>query len=768
MSRCSASAVSIPPDLQIPGSAASAFDPAISGVSPNYSGWVAIVYLRNISSLGGTCVPSQFTMTVTDPGFDTSGNPTTVNRTITGVAQLRRQYPNGNSKVIGPVFGGIAVYITLDDWIYTGTTINSYTIGATFYSGYAGSTGGSIVNSSTTSYTKPVFAWLNDQQDYFVGNSYATEAVAFHRHARSGQQVACMKFTMNDGTTTTPEVVTSAPTTSALITIGNIPEVWKATLNTTTMAVRTMCTVNAKVYPWIGDQILDLSVDGYAWPTSLPITKLRVFSDRDNTYTGGFAYVDGTGAAPAVSGVAATARLTPYATIAAAATAGIAWMNANKTGHTPTTGDLGGFTIRLMDDGAAGPKTHNLSGNVTNSPGLCWCEIERDPLSAGVVTVTDTAQSSTPQLTRWGGKLGNTITLQAPAAAVSYCILGYGEQNSLVSLRGVTCDNTNNKLMVAWHAYKYLNNITLTGTNGMSFQGLPVSSANVVCMNALVSAVNTAFVLPSDSDAKVTIGCVMPLFGARLDPQATGDGNHGTIFYNNRVNLAVYQKTSTQTINNGFAVVQNLFESATTIPFRLFADGDLSACANVIEMHNTSVGERTNMLYNDTTSSKVPPNGIQKLSTCRYSIYGDRNWKGDTFPDGVGDGSVGTWTCGYGVGQQGVVSLFGSVNEVATDAPHNDNLAGPFMGMAWTASSEYNLFRTALGFTKPQIMAMFTNFTVAPQAVPALGGDYTPVNTATQLKNRVPAGLSVLLKDIAGATRKTDGTGAAGAYEAAP
>ena len=90
-----------------------------------------------------------------------------------------------------------------------------------------------------------------------------------------------------------------------------------------------------------------------------------------------------------------------------------------------------------------------------------------------------------------------------------------------------------------------------------------------------------------------------------------------------------------------------------------------------------------------------------------------------------------------------------------------------YLGNAWLPSSNYSLIDQS-GMTNAQIMALFTNYTVLPQATPVCGGNYQPVNTATILKNRVPVGKSILQYDIAGNLRKTDGTGAAGAYEAAP
>jgi len=225
----------------------------ISSIGIDGNGWVAILVLKGLTSLVGTCLPAQFSMVVSDPGYDTSGNVTTVSRTITGVAQLRRQYPNGASMNISTDGTDLTIYITLDDWIYSGTTIVSYSMGATFYTGAAASTSGATkTNSSSLAYIKPLFSWINPQQDRATASTFNVEAVAFHRHAQSGTQVACIKFNVNDGTTTSSDQTVSAVALSALQTIGNIPEVWNVAGDFSGMAPGQPCHGKAKVRRGLG------------------------------------------------------------------------------------------------------------------------------------------------------------------------------------------------------------------------------------------------------------------------------------------------------------------------------------------------------------------------------------------------------------------------------------------------------------------------------------------------------------------------------------
>lgn len=202
---------------------------------------------------------------------------------------------------------------------------------------------------------------------------------------------------------------------------------------------------------------------------------------------------------------------------------------------------------------------------------------------------------------------------------------------------------------------------------------------------------------------------------------------------------------------------------AAVMSMNFFADGDLTTIRNYVEQHNTAVGNRASRMYNDVQASQVAPNGLPKIGASIYNVWDDYNLKNDTF-NADGAGATGNWAYSYSVGNRGNVCLFGRVTRGSLDAPANDN-TDPYLGMAWLPSSEYNLLRAGIGLTQAQIMALFGNYTVGPQASPAIGGNYVPLSTSTYLKSRVPAGATVLKYDLAGTLRRTDGTGAAGAYE---
>lgn len=731
---------------------ATAIDP-ISSIGPNGSGWVAYVVLKGITSLVGTVDATKLTIQVSDPGYDTSGNATTVTRTITGVAHLRRQYPNGASKMISTDGTNVTMLVTLDDWIYSGTTLVSASIASGFYPSSVASSSPTRTNQSNIGYIKPLFGWINPQQET-SGSTYAVEALAFHPSARSGQQVACVKFNVNDGVTTTSDVLVSVPTVSTRVTQGFPPEVWAGTLDMSTMTQGTICTANAKVYPWIGDSsaILDVGTDGTAWPTVRPISKLRIHCDRTGAYGGGYAYVKVGAVGGTVSATPATAKADPYATVTAALGALRTWNNSNKSHN-----DFGGGFIRLMDDGLGGAQLHTIATAPANAPGNTWVTIEKDPDTAAVISITFSVQSSFPSLCKW-----RNISL-IPSAQ-THNIIGNNTADEMVAMDNCVIDNTANKTIVSWYVYKYLHNLTLTGGQACNFNGLAATNNGLAIIAGMVGTATST----TTNQPLIMVGCNMP--GFALSRGTTTQGNHGRIMYNNRVKYAAYEKLTTgETLLDGLANVQNLYDhdnsGAVVTCMNYFADGDLTTVGNYIDMHNTAVGNRSSRMYNDVVASEVVPSGVQKRGVSMFSIYDNYNFKDDRFSTGAG--SVGTWAYGYSVGNIGNVSLFGAVSRANTDAPHNDNADTPYMGDAWLPSSEYNLFRVALGFSQAQIMAMFTNYLVAPQAVPAQGGNYIPLSGSTHLKSRVPVGRSILKRDLAGTLRRTDGTGAAGCYESA-
>jgi hypothetical protein len=735
-----------------------AIDPQ-GGIGPSGNGWVAIVVLDGITSTAGTLDASKLTFTVQDPGFLANGATTTVSRTITGQTFLHRTHPNGDQRLITTDGSNLTLYISLDDWIYSGTTIVTAGIAAGFYTGANADTV-TATNSSTLAYKKPFGSWLNFNGDTETTNNVYVEFVPASDTARNGRQVACVEFYVTDGVTQSASVFSNSTAISTLVTQGFPPECHSATLNMGGQTQGGFSKVNAKLYPWIGDSsaIMNLDVDGAAWPTALPHTPLRVFCDRNGAYGGAFAYVNGVGAGtPAVSSDPATAKTTPYATLTAAFTAVRAWNNTNKSHN-----DFGGATIRFINDSGS-PVTYPIGVASGNFPGTGRCVVESDPLANAAITVEATVQVSLASNTLWRG-----LTYKAGASA--YLHVGYsttGTPATNVYFEDVTLNNSLNKNGIGWHSYRYFRNVTLDGGNAIDFavNGLGPTDRAIPLFAGVVSANRDSH--PKDdgttSYPQSIVGCDIPDYG--LDDTGSTAGNHGRVIYNNRLRQLNLNTTSLNTVNVGVANIQNVYEyeaGVSVICMNAYADGDLTTITNYIDYHNTAVGDRCSRMYNDAIATKIAPNGVQKRGVSKYSIYDNYNIKDDRFNLGDGSGSVGNWAYEYSVGNVGNVSLFGNTRRSAGELPENTS-ADQYLGSYWLSSSSPNLL--AEGYTQTQLMDQFVNWTTTPRAVPAVGGDYHLTAAATEMLNRVPSGMAVLSFDLDGVARSNSGAGAAGAYE---
>lgn len=718
------------------------------GVGMNGSGWVAIVVLPGVTNTALTCDATQLTLTISDPGYTSLGVLTTIVRTIKGTVALRRSYPNGNNKLITTSGGNLTLYISLDDWIYSGSTVTSAVITSTFYPGATTGKSSSSINLSTRAYTKPLFGW-NQAQQLSSGATFDVESVAFHRHLKAGRMVACIEYSATDGSNTTASVFASAPQLSAVTKQGNIPEVYAGTLNVAGLTQGVICTVNAKVYPWLGDAsaVLDLNITGTAWPTTLPQTKLRFLCDRTGAYGGGYAYVKSGAISGVVSSVTAVARATPYPTITAAVAAMQVWNNANKAHN-----DVGGGFIRLMDNAGAA-QSHGIDATGVTA-GLTYLTVEPDPLNVGAITVFGNGLCQMPTLMKWRNMAASSVL-----STGAWIFVGQDAGRDILHLDGITFDTTNSGQVMIYYGSYYLTNVTNTGgyldmaPNSSTLTSVALGSGNIDNGTGWF-----------DYSQKVMIGSRLTEYIISVEGKVTADGDAGRIIYNNRIQGAQVENLTAFTLNKGWANIQNLYERVAVGGARCmnyFSDGDLTTVDNYLDIYNTAIGERCSRMYNDAPAHGIVLYGVEKYGVSKYTIIDNYNIKTDTF--NVGTGAPGNMAYVNSVGNVGNISLFGAVNRANTDQPHNDNADVPYLGNVWLSNSVPNV--TFPGGTQAAAMALFTNYTVQPQGTPVKGGNYQPLVGAIILKNRVPVGYAGLKYDIAGQLRKNDGTGAAGAYE---
>jgi hypothetical protein len=773
-------------------------EPDANGKGIFANGWTAEMVFKgltpnaNVNMFDG----QQVTIVVSDPGYSSSGAVIpAVPRTIKGTIALRRPYPNFLQRQVTASGTDLFVRFALDKMIYQGTTIQSVTVGSGVYAGATSVTvpAGSITNSSTRPYPKPFFVWLNRQFERGSGSTFRVEADVAHRYGRNGQMVACVEYTATDGTNTSAVQRVSAPALSTIQTQGNIVESWGADIALSALTQGVQCKVNAKVYPWIGDStaILDTATAGLVWPTPLQYQPLQFLNDKTGAYGGAFAYVKVGATGGTVSTDATAARAAPFPTVRDAFLALVTFNNTNK-GHA----DHSGSNIRLMDDGAGGTVAHGHLTTVAAAAGLTWTTIEKDPLNTAAVTFSATNASGVanlPDLIAFGngvrviqnpnsaGNLYNAQTAATTTARISF------EAGSVLDATGATGYLVNG-FGYQWHRNNTLKNDTGTSVAQRFFRTTSNTSVahNVLALG--VVAKQAAF-----GNNHSMIGCQLNECGVG-EPSGYANSTFmapdGAIYHNNtwmNVTAAIATAFGSFTWGKdfdypvrGLAFVQNVYEHVGATGGGLWnvgADDMIKTICECLDIHNTAMGNRGNWLYSDISTSA----GIEKRGPSRYSLWLSKPTKTDVFaggdnntpdaPAGRGEGvaaagATGNWEWAYQVESEGTVCLLGAANESSGTITFGaDPNGAKWQGMYWQPSSVPTLHQ---GTAYPS--ATFVSDKVGWNGAGGPGGtgglsDFHITGTTSPLYNRVPAGSNMLKYALDGALRRTDGTGACGAYE---
>lgn len=727
----------------------SAVADAGNGIGVDGNGWVAVAVMPYLAAT--TFDPTKISLEVSDPGYDASGT-TTVTRTITGRAILRRQYPNNASLLHSNDGTDYTVYFSLSDDIYAGSTIISATAASGFYGAAADGAVGSVQNNATLAYPKPLFAWLNLQHERAGAGGLAVEAVAAHQHARNGRQVARIDLIAKDAQVV-PNVaatqVAAAPSLSAFQTQGQIVEAYKATIPVTALTQGDICQVNAKVYPWIGDAsaVLDLEVDGLAWPTANPQTPLRFLNDKTGGYGGAHVAVKAGAVGGTVQSSYASAITTPFPTVNAALAALPAWNNTNK-GHS----DHSGAIVWFMDDGAGGAVAHAPTANMGSiAVGKCWTEMRVDPAATGAVSLLMSATRTVPSLLRWMLPITHTAGNGLDGGAST-------PNNVMVAHDGNTITYAGSGVMISYRCgLIYQRNVTISGMTGASQHMMSGQSTN---------RIQTALALGVLAEDSTVDSSVQPfaLIGCRFKRMHLIENNYASVPAWDSQDGMFVQNTLFRDVRaasvlgnrfayvRGLALLQNVFERAnvgSSPALQLGADSTVQPMANVVMAYNTIPGEtsecRFNVAYTDVAGSV----GVKKTVTLRFNLVAEYNTKRDPFATVTTvSGRVGTWRNGYTVSHLGNVSVLGSAGG---SAPNADG--STWLGEAWPAAT-YNVGAGSVTYTNDQTGASNPG-----------GGTYTLTGGSNAAYDAVPAGMAGLGKDLAGITRMNDGNGAAGAYE---
>ena len=601
-------------------------------------------------------------LTVVSLGYDDAGNATTITRYIYGVSSQRKPYPNQAQLEESTSGSDVVVRVLLSECVYqkdaTGAGNSGTAPVITILSGFYTSSGtpnnavtnAAVTNNSTVAHQKVVANWSWPGYQLFQGSTGTLRALAFHGHGQRGRPVRVVKFSITDGTTTQNVFVKEMTVDK---TVGDaVPVVeYVATFDNTVFTQNAVLTINFTAYPWVGDaaSLADTATSGYTDPHPYWAPKTGI-CDKGSTYGVTVAYVDSasgnnaTGVATDIANTA-TAAASPFLNIGAAAVAITTYNNANRSRN-----DCGAGIIYLK----AG--SHAFAGSAVTGIGTTpntWVTIMPAPGVTRAQAIIASNASATDISDRVKVQ-GVTITT-ATVNTFSGCLALWFDQcdfntsnAGLSNSSGGTVWATRNQVTALGQGFRP--NSTVNNPWGLvRGNTMPGFSGQILCY---VTIGNLRAGTPTGSTVLTTD------YNGMLSPAPGGN----IIAYNkimNGQNSTVMASTNTYFANSyGFAFVQNVLEHAQrNAAGNALADFSSSdnvstntPCDNMILWHNTMIGERCFVGYNDSATPSVVK--YRRYWSRKNNAWGRSANKGDTF--GTADGArVGGWMCTFGVNCSG-------------------------------------------------------------------------------------------------------------------
>lgn len=336
-----------------------------SGASGLVAGWggSSIPYVSTDGYQVVMDSPADLSMTpvlVARVGYKRDGSATIYEDTVYLTKRIREPYPTSTSNLT-PVFTPDRV--ALSDYIYANDSVRG------------------ITNNSAIACPKPVAQWVMPSR-LTVSDTVDWEVTAFHREARSGQQVACVEVRANDGTNQTAWQTVGTTAVSTLCEDRNAVEVFKGTLDISSLADNSVIWLEARVKPWIGGVAAIRSTDDFTGAEEF--SPRYFYRSTTRVSSPPYAYVSSTGdnTTGVWSTATATAAAFPFLTVAGALAAVTAQITTCDGGiiHIVDTVTMGTVSVLTAVGQKAGAVT------VTRAPTTAR--------SAAIVQISGTSMST--------------------------------------------------------------------------------------------------------------------------------------------------------------------------------------------------------------------------------------------------------------------------------------------------------------------------------------------------------------------------------------
>lgn len=616
-------------------------------------------YDNDLSDISNAAV----VLTLTSEGYSGTTLGTT-SRTVYGTRVLEKLYPNNANLEVASVNTGadLAVYIALSDYIFADDTSITVDVAANFCRRVTGSVNLSnaassfaVTNSSTIAYSeiKPVAVWnIPHKYNYWdpAAEDFTVSVCAAHGFPKDGEAVAAVKFTITDGTNTASKTVTASSLSTRFsqeTTNGTSVIEYAATFTSSDVSALSNgdCEIQCEVYPHIGDAgaVLDSGTTRGSGPARL--NPLEVYKDNGKALNPPvYAYVNpGTaGASPAVSETRSSVvgdDTQAYANFQTAVAAIAGHNNSNGRGLTASNGYV------IVKDGSYANNVL-FAGTFwgTAVGGATWCTVEPETSTVTVTSggVNSSDQHRCPTIRMKGitfNVAANIFVVKARNLAVDKWLLF---EDCTIS------DGNNNTTFCAtWDSISYLNcdmtnmPVEQDTSNGTDTYLIRACSFDMGETN--VEEIVTQPPIIGSKFRNVIYSGTDDTFGLSLNNSFVGFSQFLDMTVANTFSLI----TSGE-VGQGIALVQTVLEATnvTTPCLSVAADSSSTGASakNIIIQHNTVVGQRWNIAYNDTAANGP----VRSLFFVQHNIAEEINLKTGIFAT---DGTIiGNQNCYYAVG----------------------------------------------------------------------------------------------------------------------
>lgn len=642
---------------EVGGVAAPAVDGDIVSASVATNGWTLDLWIKGATTNGTFSLGfstndfygtdnAKVALTITDLGFDSTGSPTTVQRTVYGTKQVRFPYPHNGYPNTTTDGTNVHVKLALSDYVYS----KSSNITATFLAGlYAqGSTnskaasGIEVTNTSIETYPQVIANNADVPYQLITNSTFTPRVVAFHHSATNGNPVQCVRFWVVDGAVSNTVVDASAEYHSEVGDAAAVVE-YAPSLSASGLTDGNTVLVYWAAYPRIGDDdaVLDTRTVSWTAPSPFPCPVPYVV-DAGNTYGRTFAVVatggnDTSGAAIDAGSWNPSSPPAACATIAGAVAKIAAYNNSNHARN-----DAGAGVVYVRTGTHAWTGASPALGNQPAS----WTTIMPFPGDSGVIIGNPSGDADLNDRVRlYGLRLESTTTTM-----LNTCATVWLDSNEINTTSAALLYSTG----IWWATRNSIANMP-QGFAPNSTENNPCALARgnrgkFAIFRPLYTAIGNSNSVDMSGAAMVHLG-----YTGQNAPHPT---NAASIMAFNNLRSYANAGSSFMTISpgmKGMAVVQNVIESRTNLTDALIkfsGDYDVVPTRNIIFWHNTLVGQRFNYLYNDTSSAAI----YKSIASFVGNSCDDLNNKSDTFnhpTDGPNGGRIGNWGEVFGVGSEG-------------------------------------------------------------------------------------------------------------------